>query len=77
MSITIEGLTARQRVFADCLWKLNGREQVRGFILSLPREFQPEAETVMSMMLAAVFDRADTVSPELEAVLKCVAKKQQ
>ena len=57
MSITVEGLNARQRVLADILWKLNGRDEVHTFIRSLPREFQYDAETVLSMMLAAVFDQ--------------------
>jgi len=57
--ITIENLNARQRVFADILWKLNGRDEVFAFIKSLPREFQPEAQTVLNMMVAAVFDQAE------------------
>ncbi len=57
--ITIEGFTARQRVFADCMWKLNGQDEVYGFIRSLPTEFQPEARTVLNMMVAAVFDQAE------------------
>lgn len=68
--ITIEGLTARQRVFADCLWKLNGQDEVYGFIGSLPQEFQPEARTVLDMMLAAVFDKSSDVSLAEQALDK-------
>ena len=70
MTITIEGLNARQRVFADCMWRLNGRDQVRGFIASLPQEFQNEARTVLNMMLAAVFDQSEDVELAQQALDK-------
>ena len=70
MTVTIEGLSARQRVLADCLWKLNGQKEVYGFIRSLPREFQPEAESVLSMMLAAVFDQTEEVNLAKQALDK-------
>ena len=56
MAITIEGLSYRQRAFADIMWKCQSREQVLGFIRSLPAEFRNEARTVLEMLLAATFD---------------------
>lgn len=60
--IEIQGLTQKQMVFADILWGLNGRDQVDGFIRSLPAKEQAEAKVVLNMMVAAVFDRIDDVS---------------
>lgn len=56
MNITIQGLSPRQCLFADIIWKLNGQDEVYAFIGSLPAEFRAEAQTVMNMMVAAVFD---------------------
>ena len=56
MDIHIENLTERQRVFADILWQLNGTEDIERFRSSLPREFQPDVELVINMILATVLD---------------------
>ncbi len=57
--ITLQGLSQKQMVFADILWGLNGREQVESFIKALPKKERAEAEVVLNMMVAAVFDRID------------------
>lgn len=59
MDITIQGLSVKQRVFADILWALNGQAEVQRFINSLPLGDRVEAEVVMNMMVAAVFDQID------------------
>jgi len=69
-SIQIEGLSPRQCLFADIMWKLNGEDQVYGFIRSLPAEFQDEAETVMNMMVASLFDAADDTELADQLLLK-------
>ena len=56
MAIQIEGLSLQQRLFADILWKCQGRDQVEAFIRGLPQTFQGEARVVLDMMVAAVFD---------------------
>ena len=56
MAIQIEGLNLQQRLFADILWKCQGRDQVEAFIRGLPQTFQGEARVVLDMMVAAVFD---------------------
>jgi hypothetical protein len=67
--ITIEGLTVRQRVFADILWNCRGREQVNAFIQALPSQFQAEARTVVEMMVAACFDGI-TNTTDAQRILK-------
>lgn len=70
MTITIENLSPRQCLFADILWKCQGREQVEGFIRGLPRDFQGEARVVLNMMVAAVFDDISEVSMAQELINK-------
>lgn len=68
-TITIEGLSAKQRFFADILWQLNGRDQVDAFIDSLPQRERNEANVVLAMMVAAVFDQV-TDTTDAERILK-------
>lgn len=64
--ITIQGLSPRQCLFADILWKCQGRDHVEQFVQSLPLEFQQEARTVLNMMVAAVFDELSDTSDAAE-----------
>lgn len=69
MNITIENLSPRQMLFADILWKLNGKDEVNAFVRSLPAEFRKDAETVLNMMVAAVFDNV-TDTDDAQRILK-------
>lgn len=65
--ITIEGLTTKQRIFADVLWGLNGEEEVERFLKLLTPSDRREARVVIDMMLAAMFDEAVTADDLSEA----------
>lgn len=67
--ITIENLSPRQCLFADIIWKLNGQDEVFAFIRSLPEPERSEAQVVMTMMVAAVFDEI-TDTTEARNLLK-------
>ena len=54
--ISIEGFTKKQRVLADIIWALDGKDQVEAFILSLPYKDQLEARVVTEMMILAFID---------------------
>lgn len=69
MSITIEGLSPRQRLFADILWQLNGIDEVNAFINSLPHRERREANVIKDMMIAALFDQV-TDTTDAERILK-------
>ena len=69
MAITINGLSARQKVFADVIWACNGRDEVSAFIRGLPQKFRREATLVLEMMIASVFDECHTVDPEVIALI--------
>jgi hypothetical protein len=62
MAITIENLTAKQRVFADILWGLNGKKEVTAFIESLPAKDRQEARTVLELMLLAIWDDCEDIT---------------
>lgn len=65
--ITIEGLTTKQCIFADVLWGLNGEEEVKRFLKLLSPSDRREAQVVIDMMLAAMFDEAVTAEDLSEA----------
>lgn len=56
MSIAIQGLSPKQKLFADILWKYNSKEEVHTFINALPKSDQNEATTVVHLMIWAVMD---------------------
>jgi hypothetical protein len=55
-TITIQGLSPKQRFFADILWKFSEGDDVKRFIESLPKDDQDEAHSVVEMMIWAVMD---------------------
>lgn len=57
--ITIHGLSPKQRVFAEVLWRLNGEEEVKQFLDLLNPNDRREALVVIDMMLAAAFDECE------------------
>ena len=52
----IEGLTHRQRFFADILWSLTTTEEVNAFIASLPQADRQECELVKELLVLAFMD---------------------
>ena len=52
MTITIQGLTDRQRQLCDLMWSCRDLEQVRTLIRALPTvEDQQQAETLMQVII--------------------------
>lgn len=67
--ITIEGLSKKQRALADIMWAMDGREQVDSFINALHPKDRQDAETVVEMMVASLFDEI-TNTPEASMVIQ-------
>ena len=61
MTIQIEGLNAKQRMFADIMWQMNTEDEVKAFIRSLPEADRKQAKTVCEMMILALFDDVNHV----------------
>jgi hypothetical protein len=67
--VQIEGLNSRQRAIADVLWMMQDRSQVEAFIRALHPSMRKEAETVVEMMMLAVWDDCDTVDESTKLVI--------
>jgi hypothetical protein len=57
--IEIANLNKTQRALADILWTMNGHDEVMSFIKSLQGPTRQEAETVMELMLWAIWDECE------------------
>lgn len=57
MTITVENLSPKQMFYADILWQLDGRDQVTAFLKSLPAKERTQAQLVLELMLASIFDQ--------------------
>ncbi len=68
MTITIEGLNKTQRAIADIMWNMNGKDEVMAFIRSLKGPTRQEAETVLELMLWAVWDECED-TPDARRVI--------
>ena len=68
--IQIEGLTTKQRVFADVIWACQSESQVMSFILSMPPADRKDAYTVLTMMTAAVVDEVTEIDPAVTKLLQ-------
>lgn len=65
MTIQIEGLNKKQRLFADLMWSMNGKDEVEAFVRSLPEADRKQAQVVCEMMILACFDEVNIVEPEV------------
>lgn len=75
MSITIEGLNKKQRALAEIMWSMNGKEEVLGFIASLQGQNKQEAETVLELMLWAVWDECGEITTDTKELVDSIAKR--
>jgi hypothetical protein len=60
-NIVIEGLSKKQRLFADIMWSLDSTDQVTTFIRSLPKKDREQAQVVCELMILACIDEVDSV----------------
>jgi len=67
--VQIEGLNSRQRAIADVLWMMQDRSQVEAFIRALHPSMRKEAETVVELMMWAIWDDIDTVEESTKFVI--------
>jgi hypothetical protein len=57
--IEIANLNKTQRALADILWTMNGKDEVMSFIHSLRGPTRKDAETVLELMLWAIWDECE------------------
>jgi hypothetical protein len=59
MAIVIEGLNKKQKALAEIMWNMDGKQEVLGFISSLQGNNKQEAQTVLELMLWAIWDECE------------------
>ena len=69
MAIVIEGLNKKQRALADIMWSMDGKEEVLGFINSLKGKNKQEAQTVLELMLWAIWDECGEITTDTKDLL--------
>lgn len=69
MAIVIEGLNKKQRALADIMWSMDGKEEVMGFIRSLKGTNRQEAETVLELMLWAIWDECGEITTDTKELI--------
>lgn len=73
MSISIEGLNKKQRALAEVMWGMDSREEVMRFVQSLQGQNRQEAETVLEMMLWAIWDECGEITTDTKETLDKIA----
>ncbi len=58
-TIQIDGLNKTQRALADIMWGMDSKDQVTAFISSLRGQQQRDAQTVLELMLLAIWDECE------------------
>jgi hypothetical protein len=61
MSITLTGLSAKQRALADIMWTMDSRDKVDSFIGTLMPRDRRDAEVVLEMIILAFMDQVESV----------------
>ena len=70
----IEGLNKTQRALADIMWGMDSKDQVTAFIGSLRGQQQRDAQTVLELMLWAIWDECDSVDEAQQVLVDIMSK---
>jgi len=63
--LELHGLSQRQYVLADIMWRLENFSDVENFIATLPRDEAQECRGIIEMMKLAIFEQEQDDSLEL------------
>jgi molybdenum cofactor biosynthesis enzyme len=67
--VQIQGLNSRQRKIADVLWMMQDRTQVEAFIRALDPTMRREAETVVELMMLAIWDEIESIDDSVKVLI--------
>jgi hypothetical protein len=67
--VQIEGLNSRQRAIADVLWMMQDRDQVEAFVRALHPSMRREAETVVELMMLAIWDEIESIDDSVKLLI--------
>jgi hypothetical protein len=67
--VQIQGLNSRQRKIADVLWMMQDRTQVEAFVRALDPSMRREAETVVELMMLAIWDEIESIDDSVKVLI--------
>jgi molybdenum cofactor biosynthesis enzyme len=67
--VQIQGLNSRQRKIADVLWMMQDRTQVEAFVRALDPTMRREAETVVELMMLAIWDEIESIDDSVKVLI--------
>lgn len=70
MTINLEGLTKQQYQIAELLWQCDTQADVQQLKSCLPRQLQQDADTVHTLMIAAVFDQYEDITEDVQDLIQ-------
>ncbi len=75
MSITLTGLTQQQYQIADMIWNCDSQEDVERLLKAMPPEYKRDAETVHTLMIAAVMDQHTEITEDVKELIRSIADR--
>jgi hypothetical protein len=74
MSITLHGLTKQQHQIADMIWSCESQEDVDRLKRNLPAQYKQDAETVHTLMIAAVMDQYMEITADVQELIRSISR---
>ena len=71
--ITIEGLTAKQKILMDTLWSIESLDNVRAFVNSLPLRDQQDCLSLITILTQDTTEQEDTLDEYKAAAELCIS----
>ena len=73
--IQLEGLTKQQHQIADMIWSCESQEDVDQLIRNLPPAYKQDAETVHTLMIAAVMDSFEDITDDVKDLISRISSR--
>ena len=72
-TITIQGLTVKQKVFMDTLWAMDNMDQVQAFVKSLPRQDAEHCLSLIQILIHETYEQENMMGDYEDAALAAIA----
>ena len=75
MTITLKGLTKQQYQIADMIWSCDSQEAVEQLLRAMPEQYKKDAETVHTLMIAAVMDQHEDITEDVKDLINSIRSR--
>jgi len=75
MTIVLEGLTKQQYQIADMIWSCDSQEAVEQLMQAMPEQYKRDAETVHTLMIAAVMDQHEDITEDVKDIINSIRSR--